>query len=242
MGFLQNLPSLLANLLHPSARFAPTEAADKYTSSPRLGPRELKKPDRQPTVSERITQRLRDIGKAAAANVADAQKSEQVFDAGLENAPSPKADKGKGKALTEEPEEMIASPPLLSPGLPPPTLTIVPPPPPEPLLLAGLPFTPASIAQICTQAKAALPLRPVRFPILGEYQECFSGEEFVTWLRENVPALDGNLDLAAAAAKDLTERENLLRRIGELGNAFENANDAFFQLRPTVSHASLLRM
>lgn len=72
--------------------------ADKYTNSPRLGPtHEAKKSERQPTVSERIAQRLRDIGKATAANIADATSSEQVFDAGLENAPSPKADKGKVK-------------------------------------------------------------------------------------------------------------------------------------------------
>jgi hypothetical protein len=178
---------------------------------------------------------LRDIGKAAAANIADPPKSEQVFDAGSDHAPSP-VDKGKGRAIDQEPE-LTASPPPLSPALPP-TLAIVPP-TLEPLLLAGLPFSPSAIASMLTEAKGALPLRPVRFPILGEYKDCFSGEDFVTWLRENVQPFDKNLDIATAAAKDLTERENLLRRIGELGNAFEGADDAFFQFRPQVSQLSL---
>ena len=68
--------------------------------------------------------------------------------------------------------------------------------------------------------------------MLGEYQECFSGEEFASWLNDNVKAFQGNLDHAEVAARVLTEKYNLLRRIGELGNDFENADDAFYQFRP----------
>ena len=102
------------------------------------------------------------------------------------------------------------------------------------VLLAGLPFTQPQISALLMRAKAEMPLRPVRFPILGEYKDCFTGEEFVAWLLENVPELQKDLDLVVVAARDLTEREDLLRRLGEFGNHFDNANDAFYQLRPKV--------
>ena len=72
----------------------------------------------------------------------------------------------------------------------------------------------------------------MRFPILGEYQDCFTGEELVTWLVHNVQGLGDSLDRAEDAARDLTEREGLLRRIGEFGNMFEASDDAFYQFRP----------
>ena len=78
------------------------------------------------------------------------------------------------------------------------------------------------------------PLRPVRFPLLGEYQDAFTGEEFTTWLRENIDILSGNLDRAEDTAKELTEKHGLLRRLGELGNEYENSDEAFFQFRAKV--------
>ena len=102
------------------------------------------------------------------------------------------------------------------------------------VLLAGLPFTYAQISALLTRAKAEMPLRPVKFPILGEYKDCFSGEEFVAWLLENVPDFQKDLDLVLTAARDLTERHDLLRKLGEFGNNFENANDVFYQFRPKV--------
>ena len=102
------------------------------------------------------------------------------------------------------------------------------------MLLAGLPFTHSQISAFLSRAKAEMPLRPVRFPILGEYQECFTGEDFVGWLLENVPDLQKDLDIVIVAARELTEREDLLRRLGEFGNKFDNADDAFYQFRPKV--------
>jgi hypothetical protein len=102
------------------------------------------------------------------------------------------------------------------------------------VLLAGLPFTSPQISGFLSRAKAEMPLRPVRFPILGEYQECFTGEEFVVWLLENVPEFQKDLDIILVAARELTEREDLLRRLGEFGNKFDNADDAFYQFRPKV--------
>lgn len=70
---------------------------------------------------------------------------------------------------------------------------------------------------------AELKLRSVRFPLLGEYPDYFTGEDFVAWLNANVPGFDGNLDRAEDAARGLTERGNLHRHIGEFGNEFEKA-------------------
>jgi len=76
-----------------------------------------------------------------------------------------------------------------------------------------------------------LRLQPIRFPLVGEYL-CFTGEEFVGWLNQNVEGFDGGVDRAEEAARELTEREGLLRRIGDIGNAFEPVDDAFYQFRP----------
>ena len=102
------------------------------------------------------------------------------------------------------------------------------------VLLAALPFTYPQISALLTRAKAEMPLRPVRFPILGEYQDCFTGEEFVGWLLVNVPEFQKDLDIVLVAARELTEREDLLRRLGEFGNKFDDADDVFYQFRPKV--------
>jgi len=102
------------------------------------------------------------------------------------------------------------------------------------VLLAALPFTYPQISALLSRAKAEMPLRPVRFPILGEYQDCFTGEEFVGWLLVNVPEFQKDLDIVLVAARELTEREDLLRRLGEFGNKFDDADDVFYQFRPKV--------
>ncbi|KAF8304817.1 hypothetical protein DL93DRAFT_2090061 [Clavulina sp. PMI_390] len=44
----------------------------------------------------------------------------------------------------------------------------------------------------------------------------------------------GSIDRAETAARELTEREGLLRRIGELANTFEKHHRAYFQFRPSA--------
>ncbi|GLB41896.1 putative protein with domain found in Dishevelled, Egl-10, and Pleckstrin (DEP) [Lyophyllum shimeji] len=216
------------------AKFAPNSGGnvpDKYTTSPRVRPVDGR-PTRTASVSERISQRLKEIQKKSAgalhSTLADGEETEEK--------PAPKVDKGKGKAVDQDAEPPVtASPPPMSPALPPraelpaePAAPVAP----APILLAGLALPPAAVSQLLTRAAAELPLRPVRFPLLGEYQDCFNGEEFVSWLNANVPGFGGNLDRAEDAARDLTEREGLLRRLGELGNQFEHSDDAFYQFRP----------
>lgn len=119
----------------------------------------------------------------------------------------------------------------------PPAKELVSSPPPhiqQSILVGGLSLSPITISQLLARAATELPLRPVRFPLLGEYQDAFSGEEFVSWLQTKVEGFGGNLDRAEEAAKDLTEKEGLLRRLGELGNLFEDSDDAFYQFRPKV--------
>ncbi|KAH0582749.1 Rho-GTPase-activating protein 8 [Termitomyces sp. J132] len=207
------------------AKFAPNNGGnipDKYTSSPRLRPADGRDSSpRSASVSERITQRLKEIQTRSAGTL-------QSSPADDDEQPLPKLDKGKGKAVDEDHLRtpfITASPPPMSPLNPPASL------PPTPILLAGLALSPASVSQLLVRAAAELPLRPVRFPLLGEYPDCFNGEEFVSWLNANVPGFGGNLDVAEDAARDLTEREGLLRRIGEFGNQFEHSDEAFYQFR-----------
>lgn len=170
----------------------------------------------------------------------------QVFDAGDET-PKPELRLDKGKARATE-ADLNASPPPLSPPLPPKLNVTISESDSEQnggadgqkVLLAGLPFTYPQISALLTRAKAEMSLRPVRFPILGEYQDCFTGEEFVGWLLENVSEFQKDLDIVLAAARELTEREDLLRRLGEFGNHFDNAEDAFYQFRPKVLRVPFL--
>lgn len=197
-------------------------------------------PQRTASVSERIAQRLKEIQKRSAVALANATSTEdpnaspESLD---EDKPLPTIDKGKGKER-DYGELNLASPPPLSPipaakDLPDVSL------PPQPILLAGLSLSPIAISQFLTRAAAELPLRSVRFPLLGEYHDAFTGEEFVAWLQEHVQGFGGSLDRAEEAAKDLTQREGLLRRLGELGNLFEDSEDAWYQFRPKVHHFNL---
>lgn len=219
-----------------SAKFAPNnELGDKYTTSPRLSPRD--KPVRTATVSERISQRFKDIQRKAA-NLADSgagdEKSQLLFS---DEKEPPRVDKGKGKALAEPQNSVISdSPPPLSPPLSSEPIvkassSLPPPVPPEPIILAGLSFPPLAVSGLLVRASSELEMRTIRVPIVGEYR-CFTGEDFVSWLNRSVEGFDGSIDRAEQAAQELTEREGLLRRIGDLGNAFEPLDDAFYQFRP----------
>jgi hypothetical protein len=233
--------------LAPSAKFAPNNAyGDSYTKSPGLSPHDSRSPpQRSASVSERIAERLKEIQRksvnALSTTTGPPKPDETVFEVISDGDKSPtptstpKVDKGKGRAVDDEPP-MVGSPPPMSPMLPP-QLTVEPdaqPAPSAPILLAGLAMQPSVISALLTRAKAELPLRSVRFPLLGEYQDCFNGEEFVAWLNLNVQGFGGNLDKAEEAARELTERDKLLRRIGELGNSFEHSDEAFYQFRPKV--------
>lgn len=235
------LPFPLTTNPETSAKFAPSNnVPDKYTSSPRLRPTDSRiPPQRSATVSERIAARFKELQKKSVDAIAAATAPEDS-DPSQAPEPLPKVDKGKGKERIDDhhiPE--VASPPPMSPLAPPNldldrTISPMPPMPPPPILLAGLSLPPTAVSQLLARAAAELPLRPVRFPLLGEYQDAFNGEEFVTWLKDNVDGFGGSLDRAEEAARDLTERENVLRRLGELGNQFELSEDAFYQFRPRV--------
>lgn len=219
------------------AKFAPnSELSDKYTTSPRLHPRE--RPVRTSTISERIAQKFKDIQRKAsdlAESAPSEEKSQLLFS---DDKEAPKVDKGKGKAVEEPSGSVVnASPPPLSPQLSPTSLGIkapsppAPPEPSEPMLLAGLSLLPAAVSDLLSRASTELKLQSISFPIVGEYQ-CFTGEDFVAWLNMNVQGFGGSFERAEEAARELTERDGLLRRIGDFGNAFEPLDDAFYQFRP----------
>jgi hypothetical protein len=48
----------------------------------------------------------------------------------------------------------------------------------------------------------------------------FTGDEFISWLQENVQRLGGSFELAEEAAEDLTGKGGPLRRLGELGKTW----------------------
>ena len=220
-----------------SAKFAPnSELSDKYTTSPLPHPRE--RPVRTATISERIAQKFRDIQRRVSdpsEDVPSEEKSQVLFS---DDKEGPKIDKGKGKAV-EEPSDAVvsSSPPPLSPQLPPTNLDVkvssspAPPEPPEPILLAGLSLPPAAVSDLLSRASSELKLQSISFPIVGGYQ-CFTGEDFVAWLNVNVQGFGGSFERAEEAARQLTERDGLLRRIGDIGHAFEPLDDAFYQFRP----------
>ena len=211
-----------------SAKFAPTNDInpDNFTGPP-LSPTS----PRGPSVTDRISQRLRE--KMGDAKTTVANKASEVL--------SPVQDKGKGRA--DEPAMLATSPDPMSATFPANELANAPPPPPkapEPIILGEIMMPPEAVSVLLIRAKQELPLRPVRLPIIGEYPDCFSGEEFVNWLKDNIKDIQGNLDKAEEAAIDLTETHNLLRRIGELGNQFVNSPEAFYQFRPKVVYSLLL--
>ncbi|KAG8834562.1 hypothetical protein FRC17_008396 [Serendipita sp. 399] len=214
-----------------SAKFAPnTDYSDHYTAtSPRHNGRNAVV-NRTPSVSERIAERLRELRTGATASnpapstesvLSDPEKTD-----GETTPTNSTSDKGKGKAI-ETSSPLAMSPVAEKAPLPPSKAKQ-----PEPMLLAGIAMTPAAVSDLLRRAQAGLPLRPVRLPIIGEYPDCFTGEEFVYWLRDNVEAFGGSLEHAAEAARELTEDEGLLRRIGEIGNGFEASREAFYQFRP----------
>ncbi|KAH6916179.1 RhoGAP and Fes/CIP4 domain-containing protein [Coprinopsis sp. MPI-PUGE-AT-0042] len=211
------------------AKFAPNSTVpDTYTLSPRLRPVDKRTaPERTKSVSERIAQRFKEIQKNVVATVEEEPAAEPE---------PPKVDKGKGK-LVEEPSPIELSSPIpLTPQNKERSASTSPKqakaPPPNVILLAGLSVSPTDLSEMLMRASTELPLRTVRFPLLGEYQDAFTGDELVSWLNANVPGFGGNLDLAEDAARELTEREGLLRRLGELGNQFEHSDDAWYQFRP----------
>ncbi|KAF8920600.1 hypothetical protein CPB85DRAFT_495616 [Mucidula mucida] len=217
------------------AKFAPNSngITDTYTTSPRIRPADAHRapPQRTASVSERIAARLKEIQKKSAGALSPSASTETAAEEKPD--PPPKVDKGKAKEVLDPP--VTASPPPMSPLLPPSKAegraSPMPPFPAPPMLLAGLSLPPSAVSQLLTKAASDLNLRPVRVPLLGEYQDCFTGEEFVAWLNDNVHGFGGSLDRAEEAAKELTERDGLLRRIGEFGNQFEHSDDAFFQFR-----------
>ncbi|KAG8744195.1 hypothetical protein FRC10_010661 [Ceratobasidium sp. 414] len=218
--------SRLANEAEDDAKFAPNQnLADAYTS-PRLGPTT---PSRTGTVSDRIRKSLGTSPSRGSSVASDATTETATTEAATIEI---KVDKGKGRATTPPPE--VASPPPMSPAMPP-KLEIpkqAAPQPLSPILLAGLALSPAAVSALLLQASKELKTTTLKLPFIGDYKDCFTGADFVDFLRSKVPGFDDSVERAAEAARDLTERENLLRRVGEIGNAFEDSQAALYQFRP----------
>ncbi|KZT59900.1 hypothetical protein CALCODRAFT_466345 [Calocera cornea HHB12733] len=201
-------------------KFAPnSEIGEKLTPSP------TGSIQRSGSVTDRIQERLRvKMGGAKLTEVKEDEEEKEL--------PSPprfsSEEKGKMKEL---PPTNLESPNRQG------SIDIVPLTPqkrqnPEPILLAGIALPPVAISALLARARAELPMQTVKIPILGDYEECFTGEDITKWLRENVEAFGGSLDRAEDAARDLGEHIGVWRRIGSIGNKFEPTKEAFYQFRP----------
>ncbi|KAH7335300.1 hypothetical protein B0J17DRAFT_669538 [Rhizoctonia solani] len=202
--------SRLANEAEDDAKFAPHEnLGDAYTS-PRLKPTT---PSRTSTVSDRILQQMGVSPSRENSIASDAASTATAETSGTES----KIDKGKGRATSPLLRSHLHH--LCEQPLP-------------PVLLAGLALTPAALSALLLQASKELKTTTVKLPFIAEYRDCFTGADFVDFLKTKLPGLGDNVERVEEAARDLTERENLLRRIGELGNAFEDSQAALYQFRP----------
>lgn len=215
-GLMRNLS--FTNFVNScSAKFAPgRDSNDKYTARP-VSPRSLSPTKRgtairSASVSERIAERLKDLKKPSelpqiSTNVVTSASETLIRSPELIEKELPKVD--KGKVREDEAFTNNTSPKIAAADNPVPLDSVV--------VLAGIALRIEELGGLISKAKSELPLRPIRFPIIGEYQDCFSGLELVTWLEDNVPTIAGNPDKAELFARDLVERENALRRLGEIG-------------------------
>lgn len=164
------------------------------------------------------------------------EKGEGAEDGKSDGTATPTAtvDKGKGKEIVSDSPQTL-SPAQQNAGLPALSVSIPDNPKPSTDIKFGEASLPATdVSALLFRAQQEIGVRTVKFTLLGEYEHCFTGEEFVVWLKMNVKELQGILDFAEEAAVALTEEYGALRRIGELGNKFENSPNAFYQFRPKV--------
>ena len=121
--------------------------------------------------------------------------------------------------------------------------------PPQPILLSGLSLLPKGLKDLLQKFDAHILTHPApysdastttsrsnaalasrqRTTILGTYEKTFSGEEVVSWLRENVEGFGGDWERCVEAAGEL-HRMGYFSRIG-VGRGFEASYDTYFVLK-----------
>ncbi|KAG8861445.1 hypothetical protein FRB96_002894 [Tulasnella sp. 330] len=208
---------------------------------------------RSASVADRLAERLRSVSQRSREPsptprpfMAEPKSTLQMLADGPDDGASdgtvtPKLDKGKSKGAEHmSPQAMspIGAPELgiTIPAAPSVTVTTH-------IVLGGVTFGASEVSALLFKAQSEMAVRNVRVTLFGEYEHCFSGEEFVVWLKMNVEGFKGSLDLAEEAARTLTDDYQALRRIGELGNKFDNSPNVFYQFRPKAFNlqASLQR-
>ncbi|KAG9037564.1 hypothetical protein FRB95_005146 [Tulasnella sp. JGI-2019a] len=240
-------------------KFAPNkdlQDGEKFTKLPVSGtvtPNGTVK--RSTSVADRLTERLRAIGQRSREPspsrpfMAEPKNTLQMLgdstdDGTSDGTATPKLDKGKGKAADHASPEVMS--PVVDQG--PKNLAITIPSAPSVMVtthivLGGVTLAASEVSALLFKAQSEMTVRNVKVTLFGEYDHCFSGEEFVVWLKMSVDGFKGSLDLAEEAARTLTEEYQALRRIGELGNKFDNSPSVFYQFRPKAFNlqASLQR-
>ncbi|CAI2175237.1 4939_t:CDS:10 [Funneliformis geosporum] len=88
-------------------------------------------------------------------------------------------------------------------------------------------FTEDEIMKFLSRMRDEISSREVKFPILGVYNDVYSGEDIVKWLRENHPNAR-TLREAEIIGQELAD-QGFLRLVGAYGNKFTGSPSYYFQ-------------
>ncbi|GAA95554.1 uncharacterized protein L969DRAFT_85243 [Mixia osmundae IAM 14324] len=109
---------------------------------------------------------------------------------------------------------------------------------PERVEIAGVIKTTAEWSVIFADAAANCPSTSHRVPLLGTYEHVHTGDDLVSWFQKTLSGLQGNYDETIRFCTQLTEALGVLRLVGAFGNAFYDADDAFYQWRSDAFNLS----
>ncbi|GBB97155.1 hypothetical protein RclHR1_02930004 [Rhizophagus clarus] len=91
-------------------------------------------------------------------------------------------------------------------------------------------FTEEEIMKFFVRMRKEIPSQEVKFPILGVYNDVYTGEDIAKWLQENHLGAR-TLREAEMIGQELTD-QGFLRLIGAYGNKFTSTSSAYYQWKP----------
>lgn len=101
----------------------------------------------------------------------------------------------------------------------------------EPMEIGGVLYEPEQIKKILAHMLETIPMREVKVPILGTYQNVSTGADITEYLQKLMGAT--NVTIAEEIGQDLISL-GLLRLIGNVGNTFANSSKINYQWKTKV--------
>ncbi|KAG9293862.1 hypothetical protein G9A89_019200 [Geosiphon pyriformis] len=95
------------------------------------------------------------------------------------------------------------------------------------IVLGGQTFTEKELMKFLARMRADLQPREVRIPILGLYNEVYTGEDITKWLLKNYRGVRTSRE-AQNFGQELAD-EGFLRLIGAIGNTFSSSSSSYYQ-------------